>query len=211
MKEVYIAGEDPVTCEIIYRVLRYCSPDFHVLQKLPARGSEIKNKIEEFNTLAASAPVVLLVDSDTDDCAPCTKRNLLDGLAQHPNFLINISVDEAEAWLMADRVNFADYIGVPVADVPQASLQKQGGMKPLIEVACPVKSSYYLTHDLALHSSKEDIRQSVAATGRSCKGKAYNSAMIPFIKDRWDIDNACKNSDSLSRMIARIKNLSHSC
>lgn len=47
---------------------------------------------------------------------------------------------------MADRVNFADYIGVPVTDVPQACLQKQGGMKPLMEVSCPLKSSYYLTH-----------------------------------------------------------------
>lgn len=207
MKNVYIAGEDPVTREIIYRLLKYCSPDFYVIQELPARGSEIKNKIESFNKLAASQPVILLTDLDTDDCAPCTKRNLLNGLVQHPNFLINVAVDEAEAWLMADRVNFADYIGVPVTDVLQACLQKQGGMKPLMEVSCPLKSSYYLTHSIAPHSAKEEIRSQVAATGKGCKGKEYNTAMLPFIREKWDIDNARQHSDSLSRMIDRIKKI----
>lgn len=207
MKKVYIAGEDPVTREIIYRILRYCSPDFHVIQELPARGSEIKNKIEPFNKLAAKQPVILLTDLDTDDCAPCTKRNLLSGLEKHPDFLINVAVDEAEAWLMADQKNFASYIGVPINEIPQSCLQKQGGMKSLMEISCPLKSSYYLTHQLAPHSSKEEIRQKVAATGKGCKGKEYNSAMIPFIRNIWDIDNARQNSDSLSRMIARIKRL----
>lgn len=207
MKDVYIAGEDPVTREIIYRLLKYCSSDFHVIQELPARGSEIKNKIELFNKLAATQPVILLTDLDTDDCAPCTKRNLLNGLKQHPDFLINVAVDEAEAWLMADRMNFANYIGVPETDVPQACLQKQGGMKPLMEIDCRVKSSYYLTHSIAPHSAKEEIRSQVAATGRSCKGKEYNSAMLPFIRDIWNIDNACQNSDSLLRMIGRVRRL----
>ncbi len=149
-----------------------------------------------------------MTDLDTDDCAPHARHKLLQALVPHPNFLINVAVDEAEAWLMADRINFAIYLGVEEKDVPQASLQKQGGMKPLMEIECSLKTSYYLTHCLASRSKKEIIRQQVAAKGKNCKGKEYNSAIIPFIQNEWNIDNAKQNSDSLSRMIERIKRLS---
>jgi len=38
MKNVYIAGEDSVTREIIYRLLKYCSPDFYVIQDCRLAG-----------------------------------------------------------------------------------------------------------------------------------------------------------------------------
>lgn len=49
MKGVYIVGEDPVTLEIIHRILSVYAPNLQIIQTLPARGSEIKNKIGSFN------------------------------------------------------------------------------------------------------------------------------------------------------------------
>lgn len=103
---VYIVGEDDVTRHVIYRILSYCGAGrFTVLMELPARGGEIKNKIPNFNQLAMKFPVILLTDLDADNCAPELKRKLLGGLEQAENLVFNVAVDEAEAWLMADRMD----------------------------------------------------------------------------------------------------------
>lgn len=208
MKGIYIVGEDSVTLAIIERLLSTYAPALKIIQTLPARGSEIKNKIANFNRLSQSNPVLLLTDLDTEDCAPALKDKLLKGIEQHPDFIQNIAVDEAEAWLMADRNNFATFLGINIADVPRSILQKQGGRKALSEMDIPVKASYYLTHILAPQSSRKEIREQIATTGKCCKGKEYNSALLPFIRKQWDVAAAMTNSDSLKRMVNRIKRLS---
>lgn len=207
MKGVYIVGEDPVTLEIIHRILSVYAPNLQIIQTLPARGSEIKNKIGSFNQLSQSNPVILLTDLDTDNCAPTLKDKLLEGMEQNTNFILNIAVDEAEAWLMADRVNFASFLNVDVTGMPNSAPQKQGGIKALPEMSIPLKASYYLTHILAPKSAKKEIREQIAVVGKSCKGKEYNSALLPFIRNQWDISVAMENSDSLKRMVSRIEAL----
>lgn len=207
MKKVYIVGEDPVTLAIINKILSVYAPNLQIIQSLPARGSEIKKKISNFNQLSQSSPVILLTDLDTDDCAPALKDKLLKGMEQHTDFILNIAVDEAEAWLMADRENFASFLNVKITDMPESALQKQGGRKPLPEMSIPIKASYYLTHALALKSTKTEIREQIAVVGKSCKGKEYNSTLLPFIKNQWNISVAMENSDSLKRMVSRIVKL----
>lgn len=207
MTGIYIVGEDPVTRAVIKRLLTTYAPTLKIIQTLPARGSEIKSKIPNFNQLSQSNPVLLLTDLDTEDCAPALKKKLLEGIEQHTDFVLNIAVDEAEAWLMADRDNFASFLGVNITDMPLSSQQKQGGSKALSEMRLPIKASYYLTHVLAPQSSKKEIREQIAVTGKSCKGKEYNSALLPFIHQQWDIAAALGNSDSLKRMVDRIKGL----
>lgn len=207
MKGVYIVGEDPVTLEIIQRILSVYAPNLQIIQTLPARGSEIKNKIGNFNQLSQSNPVILLTDLDTDNCAPILKDKLLKGMEKNTDFILNIAVDEAEAWLMADRANFASFLNVDISNMPKSVPQKQGGRKALPEMSISVKASYYLTHMLAPHSAKKEIREQIAVVGKSCKGKEYNSALLPFIRNQWDISVALENSDSLKRMVSRVEAL----
>ena len=207
MKQVYIVGEDEVTAAIVRRILTDYAPSLNVKGVLPERGSQIKNYIQRFNRLSMTTPVILLTDLDTADCAPFLKEKLLEGIEAEPNFIINIAVDEAEAWLMADRENFADYLCVDKNVMPEAVLTNQGGMKKCIEMAIPAKASYYLTHTLVFKSKNEEVKSRIGSTGRKCKGKEYNSALVPFIITKWDIEAARLNSDSLSRMIRRIKQL----
>ncbi|MFR4044829.1 MAG: hypothetical protein ACLTZU_07345 [Odoribacter splanchnicus] len=157
---VYIVGEDDVTRHVIYRILSYCGAGrFTVLMELPARGGEIKNKIPNFNQLAMKFPVILLTDLDADNCAPELKRKLLGGLEQAENLVFNVAVDEAEAWLMADRDGFAKYISVDVDQLPCAGLQKQGGAKACMEMQFSCKSSYFLTHILIRESSDQTLKK----------------------------------------------------
>ena len=76
MKDVYIVGEDPVTIEIIRRIVKYYAPNLCIKGYLPARGSEIKNKMENFNNFSLVYPVILLSDMDTADCAPLAESDL---------------------------------------------------------------------------------------------------------------------------------------
>ncbi len=204
MREIYLVGEDEVTKAIIRKIMAVYTPELTVKGELPARGSEIKNKIANFNRLAAHTPVVLLTDLDTEDCAPVAKSNLLKGIVQNENFIVNVAVDEAEAWLLADQDCFSNFLGVDKERMPTSALQKQGGSVKRREMQLPLKASYYLTHNLALQSSKDEIKAQIGSQGRRCKGKEYNTALVPFIEKEWDVEKARVNSDSLDRMIRRL-------
>lgn len=205
MGNVYIAFEDEVTQRVIQRLLRDYAPKASVIKQMPSRGSELKAKIKELNNLSAHAPVILLADAD-DKCAPAAKNDLLKGIEKNNDFIINIAYDEAETWLMADRKNFAAFMHVDVSLIPTPQMNKRGGRNALVETDYGVKSSFYLTHKIAPQSTSDEIKKSIAAQGKSCKGPEYNSGIKPFI-DIWDVAVAAKNSDSLQRMIKRLKAL----
>ncbi len=203
--KVYIVGEDAVTNAVIKKILAHCSVDFEVISPLPARGGEIKSKIPAFNKLSEANPVILLMDLDNNGCAP----QLLGQLAKekNDNFIFNIAVDEVEAWLMADRDGFASYFKIKVEDMPSAHQTKQGGRKALTEMNFPYKSSMYLTHELIKKSKDSEYLQQLTPKKNAAKGPEYNSCIVPFVENAWNIENARRNSDSLNRMVLRIKNL----
>lgn len=208
MKEVYVVGEDPVTKEIVSRIIRDYAPNLYIKGYLPARGGEIKKKMENFNAFSLSYPVVLLSDMDADDCAPMAKDNLTKGMSsQNSGFIINIAVDEPEAWLFADIKGFARYLGVAEEHMPHPSEQKFGGPKKRMEMEIPLKASYFLTHKVIVESNKKDLREQIHAPGKACKGPEYNPALLPFIKNDWNIEEARKNSYSLDGMIKRVSAL----
>lgn len=203
MKDVYIAGEDEATKAVIIRLLRDYAPSLHVVGELPARGSQVKTKISNYNRLAGSIPVILLTDLDNEPCGPISKNKLLGAIVQEPKFVINIAVDEVEAWLMADRDGFARYFGIPINQMPISTIQKMSGCKPLPEISVSVKSSWLFTHSLMQNSTNAEKKAQVAVspTDKNSKGKEYNTAVVPFIQNVWNPEVARAASDSLNRMI----------
>jgi len=202
---VYIVGEDDVTLAVIRRVLTYCSDDYEIIQNLPARGGQVKSRISEFNKLSETHPVVLLIDLDNDVCAPLLINKLIKD--KNKDFIFNIAVDEAEAWLMADVKGFASHFRIKIEDMPSAHQTRQGGRKGLTEMNFAYKSSMYLTHELIKKSKNSEYIQQLTPKKNAAKGPEYNSCMLPFIQNIWNIDDARQNSDSLNRMITRIENL----
>lgn len=206
---VYIVGEDPVTVEIIKRVVHDYTPYVRIVSVLPARGSELKSKIPMFNKLAQTTPVVLLSDLDTEDCAPKAKNSLLNAVGNlSDNFIVNIAVDEAEAWLYADREGLATYLNIDKNKMPVSKTFYFGGPKERQEMDTPCKTSFHLTHFLMKDSKDVEKQKQLYVEGNSkCKGKEYNSALIPFIKEKWNIEAARLNSYSLDGMIRRVVKL----
>ena len=206
--DIYIVGEDDVTREVIMRIIKEFAPSLNIIGALPARGSELKTKITNFNHLAQTIPIVLLSDLDTIDCAPLAKASLLKEIeTQHPHFIINIAVDEAEAWLFADRKGFAHFLQVNEADMPMANEEKFGGLRKRKEISLPIKASYYLTHVLMKKSTNKERRKQLLARLGACKGPEYNSTMIPFIRQSWNIHEAMTHSYSLQGTVRRVQRL----
>lgn len=208
-KSVFIAGEDPVTREILQRLIQNYCPNLVIAGTLPARGSELKSKVQNFNALAADIPVIVLSDLDTEDCAPLAKSKLLNGVVTvAENLIINIAVDEAEAWLLADRDGFANYFKIDITNMPTAKEQKFGGPRKRLEVDVPLKASLYLTHQLMAYSKDPKLKAQIYTNSKSkCKGSAYNTAMLPFIKSKWNVEQAARGSYSLQTTIDRLKAL----
>ena len=204
---VYISAEDPVTKAVIERLLSYTSPRLKVFKNIPARGGEIKNKILQLNTISATRPVVALIDLDDNGCAPTLKKELLHGNTPQTDFLLNIAIDEAEAWLMADKKGFSAYFGFPESLIPDATMQKMGGMVKVQEMEFNLKSSWQLTHQIMPSSTNAELKAQMVAQGNAAKGKEYNTAILPFINNVWNVAAASANSDSLRRMIRRLQDL----
>lgn len=207
MREVYIVAEDEVTVSVLKRLVNDYTRNLVVKGVRPARGGKLKSMIASFNKLSVTNPIILLSDLDTEDCAPLAKAKLLKNELQNPDFIINIAVDEAEAWLYADRDGMASYFKIAKAEIPESSVQKMGGMMPRLEVNVPIKTSLHLTTNLIKKSSDKALVQKVMSRDSRSKGPLYNSAIIPFIENIWNPENARAGSYSLDGTIKRIQDL----
>jgi len=131
MIKVYTVGEDDVTRAVLRRVLHYCNKQcnrqFEIVLELPARGGQINSKLQEFDKLSNSFPVILLTDLDANSCAPELLQKLFPQ-GKSNRFVFNIAVDEVEAWLMADLQGFSDYFALDINDLPKAKAKKQGAI-----------------------------------------------------------------------------------
>lgn len=207
MVKVYSVGEDPVTRAIIRRLIKEYAPHLEILHEEPVRGSQLKGMIAKFNKLAMTSPVVLLEDLDTEDCAPEARRNLLRGLIQSDDFIVNIAVDEAEAWLYADSKGLSQYLKVPLSEISSPEPQMMGGPHARMEVNTPIKASMHLTKVLINSTSDEELLKMIKSPDGRCKGKEYNTAIVKFVDEVWNPEAARVVSYSLDGMIRRIQAL----
>jgi hypothetical protein len=203
MKSVFLAGEDDVTKACLRRLISTYSPQTVISGELPGRGGEIKSLISNFNELSKEYPVLLLVDLDNNGCAPSLKESYLNGIQQTENFIFNVAYDEAEAWLMADKTNFSTYFKFPEKLIPSRT-NVGTRRRPYHELDFKYKSSLFLVKELMAKSMDQNLIKMMVPKYDSYKGPEYNSAIIPFINEHWNIEEARLNSDSLNRTILRL-------
>ncbi len=155
-----IVGEDSVTKEIIKKQISIYAAHLTLLNEIPARGSQALNpdNIVKYNNLALSTPVILLTDLDDSQCAPVKKQQILHGIKQNPMFIINIAVEEAETWLMADKDNFISYFCVE-DKIPNALPHKMYGKKERVETLYTYKPSLYMMREIIPTSTKPSFQK----------------------------------------------------
>ncbi|MCF8237373.1 MAG: hypothetical protein K9I85_04400 [Saprospiraceae bacterium] len=203
MNEVYIVGEDAVTLEIIKRLILHLNLRVIVISELPVRGSQIKSNALKYNNLSKTYPVILLTDLNGNNCPIELIDNWFGKQQITPNLIFNIACSEAESWLVSDVSGFSRFIGVNPNLIPSVRIIDQ--KKPEnIELDFRYKPSLFIMRELAPHSSKSDILESLMPRELAKKGPRYNITLQEFIRNHWNIDEAAINSYSLQKAITRL-------
>ena len=150
--------------------------------------SQLRMKIVGYNKAAHRSPWLVLVDLDHDDgCAPLLCTKWLPQPAS--NMCFRIAVHEVEAWLLADRVRIARFLGVSQSIVPRDPEAIDDPKEVVVNLA---KESRWRT-------IREDMLPR-EGSGRAV-GPAYTSRMIEFVHRDWSPKTAMNASDSLRRCV----------
>jgi Domain of unknown function (DUF4276) len=152
----------------------------------------LRSRVSNFCQLARRDLVLVITDLDHLDCAPTLLGRWLAETPKPTSFLLRVAVREIESWLMADSQSMADFLGIPQARVP----------RDVEHVADPKRTLL----ELARRASKE-IRSDLLPSRNSAakQGLGYNDRLTYFTNERWDIQRARDNSDSLNRAITRLE------
>lgn len=206
MTDIIVVGEDPVTREIIKQLLGYSGQIYRVIREEPVRGGEIKNKAVNYNRLGL--PVIILTDLDSYDCPPSLIADWFKGAAFNPRLIFRVACEEAESWLMADKKGFAAFLKISENHIPNIRHVDPRNSEN-IELSFPYKPSLFLMRELAQKSSDKELKRQMTPKRLAKKGPEYNSALIPFIRQYWNIETAIRNSYSLKKAVDRIKDFSN--
>ncbi|MFQ5630810.1 MAG: hypothetical protein ACE5I1_18720 [bacterium] len=184
--------EDEVQLNILKRVLAYSNQPFVINSTLGLRGNDyIKRNLHAFNHAARFIPCLVLTDLDRTECAPLLVREWIN-FKRNPNLIFRIAVREAESWLLADRNNFASFLGVSHAKMERNTESIDNPKEYIVRIA--------------RKSRKRRIREALVPFGTATVGPNYNFALTEFILNKWKIEKAIENSQSLSRAIKSLNN-----
>jgi len=154
---------------------------------------KLLQRLAGFNNAAQFSPWVVLIDLDQDcNCAPECLQRWLPQPASHMH--VRVVVRAVEAWLLADRERFANFLGIAQSNLPENSDSLGNPKLELVNLARP--SNRRIKYDLVPRDG----------SGRSV-GPLYTARMLEFVNDEntgWRVDQATHNSDSLARCVQKL-------
>lgn len=190
---VGIAYEDPLSEALLDAILRQVAPELQVCVRLTHGGfGYLKRIAPGLNRSAAGMPYILIADLNHEyECAPDLLRAWLPGPA-HSQFLLRVAVREVEAWVMADRPAFADFLGVARTKVPVNVEQLDDPKQTLV--------------NLARRSRLVNVRRELSPSpGSTAKvGRGHNEMLTGFVRQRWRAREAQEHAPSLRRAVDRL-------
>jgi hypothetical protein len=154
----------------------------------------LDRRLPGYNAAARRSPWLVVRDLDEDaDCAPSLIAARVPQPA--PFLCLRIAVRQIESWLVADRVEMAAFLGVPLERVAREPDRLPDPKRHLVE--------------LARQSRRRDIRDGLAVRSGSGidVGPAYVPLLTEFVECRWSPRRAAEEgrSDSLVRTVRRLR------
>lgn len=200
MISVCTAVEDRLSAAVLERLVGEAEGRLRIDIPIPPTGSgDLIKKLPELMRLAPNVPVLLLTDLDRKECAPGLIGEWLGRQAKPDGLLFRVAVREVEAWLLADKQNFASFARIPLAKIPEAPEDLDDPKQTLLNLITRYSPA----------SLKRDL---VADHGHGPKqGLAYNERLSQFVRACWDLEEASVRADSLARTRRRIGELADQC
>ena len=152
----------------------------------------LKKKICGFNNAAKGTPFFVLTDLDKSECPPALLEEWLPK-PRHPNLLFRIAVREVESWLLADQKAISKFLGIQRESVP-INVDAEDNPKQLL---------INLTRKSKNRLLREAIVPSLCSTANV--GPDYNSYLISFVRDHWNIKEAMRRSSSLQHTVNAVR------
>lgn len=190
---INLVYEDTLSSAILQKIIKESNRPYIIGGLFSQRGyGFIKKTINGFNNAAKGMPYLVLADLDRRICAPYLINNWLI-VPKHHNLLFRIAVKEVESWLLADVDNLSKFLGISRTRIPLLVEEINYPKQMLINLARKSRKR-------AIH---EDIVPSDGST--ATQGRGYNSRLIEYVNNYWNIKNAIRNSNSLQRTYNAIK------
>jgi hypothetical protein len=190
---INLVFEDVLSEAVLKKMLKQSQRPFSVGHCLNQRGyGKIKKIISGLNHAAKGMPYLVLTDLDNAECPLVIISEWLTQ-PKYPNLLFRIAVKEVEAWLLAHRSAFADFLGISVDLIPGD--------------ADRIPDPKQLLINLAKKSKKRKLRDAIVPPPNSTAkiGKDYNGQLIQFVNKSWQVASAQTNSPSLERAMNALR------
>jgi len=192
--EIALVVEDVLSLVLMEKVLAHTERGYSVLRPLVERGvGNIRKSVTKYVNASRALPHVVLTGLDQIRCAPLLREQW--GVTDLPkSMLFRVAVRESEAWVLADRVGFAGFAGIPVNKVPAAP-----------EILADPKQE--LVNLVRRSRNKRLAAELVPAQGSAVSiGPLYNERLSQFVRETWSMEAAMANSPSLARTVSRLQN-----
>jgi hypothetical protein len=187
-----LAVEDPLTESLFAKILQTI-PTEYAPRTIYNRGGfgYLRQNINGFNNAAKGIPFLVGTDLDRYECPASLIQEWLIR-PRHNNLLIRVAVREAEAWVLADSTNLADFLGIRVGLVPDQ-----------VEAIADPKQELI---NLARRARSRELREDICPPPHSTRkiGPNYNPRLAAFVQSRWDPNAARERAESLARAIDRL-------
>ena len=182
-----LAVEDPLTESLFSKILAYIPANYAVRTIYNAGGyGYLKTRVNGFNRAARGIPFLVGTDLDQYECPVALIHEWIHP-PKHHNLLLRIAVREAEAWVLADKDNFANFLGIRASLVPDDVESLVDAKHELIQLARKARS----------REVREDICPPIGSTRRV--GPNYNARLVSFVQQRWIPTVARNHAHSLAR------------
>ena len=191
LNSVILAVEDELSEAISTKILNSFGIEIRIVLR-EGGNAYLRQKAPELNRSASGMDIFLLTDLDSsENCPPELISSWIKG-TPNPRFLFRVAVIEVESWLMADRTGFANFLSIPIHRIPF----------PTDDILNPKE---YLV-SLARRSKKRRLRDELVPKpgARIPVGYGYNTRLIEFVRDYWNLEHAATASPSLKRTLDRL-------
>jgi hypothetical protein len=191
MHYVQAVVEDTLQEVVLRKIIATYRNDIQLNGVLGMRGnSYIREKIRGFNEASVHLPHIIITDLDSIPCAPQLLADWVN-FNLHPNLLLRIAEKEVEAWLLADREAFANFLRVPRNKIPENTQEIENPKLHII--------------NLTRKSRKKSIKD-ILPVGNGIQGPGYNSILQDFVQNYWNPQRASDGNKSLRKTIERLNN-----
>lgn len=192
---LHLAVEDALSEHVLRVLLAQHDAAFEVGSVFGKSGfGYLRKNLQAFNQAARKIPFIVLTDLDATDCplALIEEWGLED---PHPHLLFRIAVREVESWVLADRVGFAGFFGLPESRLPLNPDSLQDPKHTVLKLAASCRT--------------RELREAIVRqSGRKLRvGRDYNGTLGAFVWSRWNSRLAASSSSSLKRMLRALDRL----